>query len=162
MVIYLTTSDVRNFILTPAAVNPFASKISLVILFTVSHTILVMLVLRIWYWINSQVPGEELKVTSDELLYSLSKFSYIPFRNRGRSKCWNSNKKSLRVLFWKTISHFFHLMYFGFSSVWKKKFPWLPLTFSTMWYSFGTWGPCETLEVICRNKINLCFIKTAI
>ena len=32
--------------------NSFTSKISLVILLTVCHTILVMLVLRIWYWIN--------------------------------------------------------------------------------------------------------------
>lgn len=105
-----------------AGFNLFIPKITfnLVILLTVCHRILIMLVLRIWYWINSQVPGEELKVTSDELLYSLSKFSYIPFRNRGRSKCWNSNSKSLRALFWKTISCFFLLMYFGFSSVWKK------------------------------------------
>ena len=32
--------------------NPFTSKISLVILLTVCHTVLVMLVWRIWFWIN--------------------------------------------------------------------------------------------------------------
>ena len=32
--------------------NPLTPKISLVILLTVCHTILVMLVWRIWYWIN--------------------------------------------------------------------------------------------------------------
>ena len=34
------------------AFNPLMPKISLVILLTVCHTILMMLVLRIWYWIN--------------------------------------------------------------------------------------------------------------
>ena len=33
-------------------VNPFTLKISLVILLTTYHTVLVMLVQRIWYWIN--------------------------------------------------------------------------------------------------------------
>ena len=33
-------------------VNPFASKITLVILLTACHVILMMLVQRIWYWIN--------------------------------------------------------------------------------------------------------------
>ena len=32
--------------------NPFTHKISLVILLTVYHTIFMMLVQRIWYWIN--------------------------------------------------------------------------------------------------------------
>ena len=32
--------------------NPLTPKISLVILVTVCHTVLVMLVWRIWYWIN--------------------------------------------------------------------------------------------------------------
>ena len=32
--------------------NPFTPKIYLVILLTISHTILMMLVQRIWYWIN--------------------------------------------------------------------------------------------------------------
>ena len=32
--------------------NPSTPKISLVILLTISHTVLVMLVWRIWYWIN--------------------------------------------------------------------------------------------------------------
>ena len=32
--------------------NPFTSKISLIILLTVCHTVLVMLVWRIWFWIN--------------------------------------------------------------------------------------------------------------
>ena len=31
--------------------NPLTLKISLVILLTISHTVLVMLVWRIWYWI---------------------------------------------------------------------------------------------------------------
>ena len=35
-----------------ALINPFTSKISIVILLTVCHTILVMLVWRIWSWIN--------------------------------------------------------------------------------------------------------------
>ena len=34
-----------------ALINPFTSKISIVILLTVCHTILVMLVWRIWSWI---------------------------------------------------------------------------------------------------------------
>ena len=33
-------------------INPFTPKISLVILLTISHTVLVMSVWRIWYWIN--------------------------------------------------------------------------------------------------------------
>ena len=33
-------------------VNPFTPKIQLVILLTICHTILMMLVQRIWYWIN--------------------------------------------------------------------------------------------------------------
>ena len=33
-------------------IDPFTPKISLVILLTVCHTILMMSVLRIWYWIN--------------------------------------------------------------------------------------------------------------
>ena len=32
--------------------NPLTPKISLVILLTVCHIVLVMLVWRIWYWIN--------------------------------------------------------------------------------------------------------------
>ena len=32
--------------------DPFTPKISLVILLTVCHTVLVMFVWRIWYWIN--------------------------------------------------------------------------------------------------------------
>ena len=32
--------------------DPFTPKISLVILLTVYHTVLVMFVWRIWYWIN--------------------------------------------------------------------------------------------------------------
>ena len=32
--------------------NPFNPKVSLVILLTVYHTIFMMLVQRIWYWIN--------------------------------------------------------------------------------------------------------------
>ena len=35
-----------------ALINPFTSKMSIVILLTVYHTILVMLVWRIWSWIN--------------------------------------------------------------------------------------------------------------
>ena len=35
-----------------ALINPFTSKISIVILRTVCHTILVMVVWRIWSWIN--------------------------------------------------------------------------------------------------------------
>ena len=35
-----------------ALINPFTSKISIVILRTVFHTILVMVVWRIWSWIN--------------------------------------------------------------------------------------------------------------
>ena len=37
---------------SPNRLNPLTPKISLVILLTVSHTVLVMLVWRIWYWIN--------------------------------------------------------------------------------------------------------------
>ena len=33
-------------------INPFTPKISLVILLTICHTILIVLVRRIWYWIN--------------------------------------------------------------------------------------------------------------
>ena len=36
----------------PSSFNPLTPKISLVILFTVCHTVLVMLICRIWYWIN--------------------------------------------------------------------------------------------------------------
>ena len=42
--------------------DPFTPKVSLVILLTVCHTVLVMLVWRIWYWIN---------------LYSLSFYFFI-------------------------------------------------------------------------------------
>ena len=35
-----------------ALINPFTSEMSIVILLTVCHTILVMLVWRIWSWIN--------------------------------------------------------------------------------------------------------------
>ena len=37
---------------TELVVNPFTLKISSVILPTVCYTVLMMLVLRIWYWIN--------------------------------------------------------------------------------------------------------------
>ena len=37
---------------TVLTLNPFTPKITLAILFTVYHTVLVMLVWRIWYWIN--------------------------------------------------------------------------------------------------------------
>ena len=37
---------------SPNRLNPLTPKISLVILLTVCHTVLVMLVWRIWYWIN--------------------------------------------------------------------------------------------------------------
>ena len=40
----------------PSSFNPLTPKISLVILLTVCHTVLVMLVWRIWYWINLQSP----------------------------------------------------------------------------------------------------------
>ena len=33
-------------------IDPFTPKVSLIILLTVCHTILMMSVLRIWYWIN--------------------------------------------------------------------------------------------------------------
>ena len=36
----------------PTGINPLTSKISLVILLTVCHTIHMMLVWRIWNWIN--------------------------------------------------------------------------------------------------------------
>ena len=35
-----------------SCLNPLTPKISLVILLTVCHMILIMLVWRIWYWIN--------------------------------------------------------------------------------------------------------------
>ena len=37
-----------------APVNPFPTKISLVILFTICNTVLVLLVWRIWYWISQR------------------------------------------------------------------------------------------------------------
>ena len=43
-------SEAWTWVLFP--VNPLTPKISLVILFTVCHTVLVILVWRIWYWIN--------------------------------------------------------------------------------------------------------------
>ena len=36
--------------------NPLTTKISLIILLAVSHTVLVMLVWRIWYWIHFYSP----------------------------------------------------------------------------------------------------------
>ena len=36
----------------PSSFNPLTPRISLVILLTVCHTVLVMLICRIWYWIN--------------------------------------------------------------------------------------------------------------
>ena len=39
-------------ILGTETLKPFTHKISLIILLTVCHTILTMLVWRIWYWIN--------------------------------------------------------------------------------------------------------------
>ena len=40
------------FILITCLLEPLTSKIPLVILLTVCHIVLVVLVLRIWYWIN--------------------------------------------------------------------------------------------------------------
>ena len=42
----------RNSWLCHDNVNPLTLKISLVILLTVCYTLLLMLHLRIWYWIN--------------------------------------------------------------------------------------------------------------
>ena len=48
-----TNNNARKVKLIPESrINPLTPKISLVILLTVCHTVLVMLVLRIWYWIN--------------------------------------------------------------------------------------------------------------
>ena len=40
------------FILITCLLDPLTSKIPLVIFLTVCHMVLVVLVLRIWYWIN--------------------------------------------------------------------------------------------------------------
>ena len=43
--------------------NPYTSMISLVILLTVCHTLLIILVWRIWYWVNDNL-------STDIFLYS--------------------------------------------------------------------------------------------
>ena len=51
----ISYGDTNNYNLVPGAFpsfNSFTPKISSVILLTVCHTILMMLVWRIWYWIN--------------------------------------------------------------------------------------------------------------
>ena len=51
----ISYGDTSNCNLVPGAFpsfNTFTPKISSVILLTVCHTILMMLVWRIWYWIN--------------------------------------------------------------------------------------------------------------
>ena len=45
-------SYLRDLFSSIPCIDPFTPNISLVILLTVYHTILTMLVLRIWYWIN--------------------------------------------------------------------------------------------------------------
>ena len=51
--------DFHNQLLenTGSPLNPLTPKISLVILFTICHIILMMLVQRIWYWINYEFPN---------------------------------------------------------------------------------------------------------
>ena len=44
--------EISRVLLLLTEVNPLTPKISLVILFTLCHIVLVMLVWRIWCWIN--------------------------------------------------------------------------------------------------------------
>ena len=49
---YSHDQDPYQNVFTGKTLNPLTPKISLVILITVYQTILIMLVWRIWYWIN--------------------------------------------------------------------------------------------------------------
>ena len=50
IIMFVLRTNLKSF-------NPFIPKISLVILLTVYHTILLMLVWRIWYWMNYNYPN---------------------------------------------------------------------------------------------------------
>ena len=50
--VFWSQSMALRFAVLITTLNPFTPKISLTILLTVCHTVLVMLVSRIWYWIN--------------------------------------------------------------------------------------------------------------
>ena len=57
--------------------DPFTTKISLVILLTVCHTVLVMFVWRIWYWINLYSLSFYFSLFSSVVCYSFSFFSFF-------------------------------------------------------------------------------------
>ena len=52
VMILLITLPFNFFNIPCGLVNPLTPKVSLVILLTVCQTVLVMLVWRIWFWIN--------------------------------------------------------------------------------------------------------------
>ena len=50
--VFWSQSMAMRFAVLITTLNPLTPKISLIILLTVCHTVLAMLVLRIWCWIN--------------------------------------------------------------------------------------------------------------
>ena len=50
--VFWSQSMAKRFAVLITTLNPLTPKISLIILLTVCHIVLVMLVSRIWYWIN--------------------------------------------------------------------------------------------------------------
>ena len=50
--VFWSQSMALRFAVLITTLNPLTPKISLIILLTVCHIVLVMLVLRIWCWIN--------------------------------------------------------------------------------------------------------------
>ena len=47
------TQELKHILKALCVVNPLTPKISLVILLTVCHAIIMMSIWRIWYWIDS-------------------------------------------------------------------------------------------------------------
>ena len=50
--VFWSQSMAMRFAVLITTLNPLTPKISLIILLTVCHIVLVMLLTRIWYWIN--------------------------------------------------------------------------------------------------------------
>ena len=53
-------------------VNPFTPKISSITFLTICHTILIILVWRIWYWINQKSPNRHSSLLSSLVCFILN------------------------------------------------------------------------------------------
>ena len=74
---------------TEVYINPLTPKISLVILLTVCHTVLVMLIWRIWYRINLQSPNWYFSLFSSLDIVLISQGEILSWSLITKTLTWN-------------------------------------------------------------------------